>query len=83
MDDLGLAMTVDLAQDSARMILVVDALDLLGNDVRRLIPTDANVAARTTVLGIALAMGIPVDALHRIRNTVLRIHALLITKRKR
>ena len=65
------------------MILVVNALDLLGHDVGGLVPADADVAARAAVLRVTLAMRIPVDALHRIRDAVLGIYALFIAKRKR
>ena len=82
-DDLRLAVAVDLAQDGLGAVLVVHALDLAGHDLRGLVPADALVAARAARLGVPLAVRVPVHAPHRIGNAVLRVHALLVAQRQR
>ena len=54
----------------------VDALlpvDLLGDDVERLVPADAHVAGLAPVLRIALAVGIEVHPLHGVKDALVRI----------
>ena len=48
-------------------------LDLVGDHVERLIPADAHVAGLAAVLRIALAVGIEVDALHRMQQALVGI----------
>lgn len=78
MDDLRLAMAVGLAEDGKRAILVVNALDLVRDDLRCLIPADADVLRFAAVLRVALAMRIPVHAAHRVKDTVLGVDALFV-----
>ena len=51
--------------DRARPVHALLPVDLLGDDVQRLVPADAHVAGLAAVLGIALAVGIEVHPLHR------------------
>ena len=48
-------------------------LDLVGDDLDRLVPGDAHVARLAAVLRIALALRIEVDALHRVQQAIRRI----------
>ncbi len=82
MDDLRLAVAVDLAQDGLGAVLVMHALDLARGDFRRLVPADAHVPAGAARLGMAFAVGIPVHAAHRVGDAVLGVHALLVAKRQ-
>ena len=50
------------------------ALDLLGDDVRRFIPADADELRLAAVLDVALAVRVEVHPLHRVEDPVLRIH---------
>ena len=81
--DFRLAVAVALTEHSGVAVRVYDAADLVGADLGGIVPADALVAADAAVLRIALAVGVPVDALQRIRHAVLRIHALLVADRKR
>ena len=77
-DGLALAVAVALDQDRRRAVLLVDPGDLLGDDVRRLVPGDADVLALAAVLRVPLAVGIPVDALERVLDAVGGVGALLV-----
>ena len=59
--------------DGLGSVLLGDALALFGEDRERLIPGDALELAFTAVLGVALSVGVPVYALHRIEQTSLGI----------
>ena len=56
--------------DGARAVFALLPLDLVGDDLDRLVPGDAHVAGLAAVLRIALAVRIEVDALHRIEQAV-------------
>ncbi len=60
-------------RDGAGAVLALLALDLVGDELDRLLPGDAHVAGLAAVLRIALAVRIEVDALHRIEQPVGRI----------
>lgn len=77
-DDLRLAMTVRLAQNRKRAIGVVDALYLVRDQLRRLIPANLDILGLAPVLGVSLAVRIPIDALHRMQNAILGIDSLLV-----
>ena len=83
MHGLGLSMTIGLRVDGKRSALVLNPLDLGRDDVTGIVPGDALVLGDTTVLRIALAIRIPIDALQWIRNAVLRIGPHLIRRGKR
>ena len=83
MDELRLAMAVELAQDGGRAVRVMHALDLFRDEVARLVPRDAHVAAGAARLRMALAMRVPVLAAHRVGDAVLGVHALLVGERQR
>src|SRR5208337_3891818 len=54
----------------------VDALlpvDLLGNDIQRLVPANTHIARLAPVLGIALAVGIEIHPLHGVQDALVRI----------
>ena len=54
----------------------MDALlpvDLLGDDVQRLVPADPHVAGFAAVLGIAFAIRIEIDPLHGVEDALVRI----------
>ena len=82
-DELRLAVAVELAEDRCGPVGLVHALDLAGDERARLVPADAHVAARAAVLRVALALRVPVHALHRVGDAVLRVHALLVAQRQR
>ena len=81
--DFRLAVAIALTEHGGVAVRVYDTTNLVGADLGSLVPADALIAGDTTVLRIALAVGVPVDALQRIRHAVLRIHALLVADRKR
>ncbi len=64
-------------------VLALHALDLPGDEVERLVPADAHVAGLAPVLRIALAVGVEVDAAHRVEQAVLRVHHRLRRQRVR
>ena len=82
-DHLGLAVPVGLAQDGQGAVLVVDALDLGGNEGGGLVPRDALVLGHAAVARVALPLRVPIHALHRIQHAVLRIDALLVAQGQR
>ena len=59
--------------DGARAVFALLPLDLVGDELDRLVPGDAHIAGLAAVLRIALAVRIEVDALHRIEQAVRRI----------
>ena len=60
-------------RDGAGAVFALLPLDLVGDELDRLVPGDAHVAGLAAVLRIALAVRIEVDALHRIEQPVRRI----------
>ena len=83
MDDLRLAVAVDLGEHGVGAVGLDDALELGGDELGRLVPADAFVLAHAAGLRMALAGRIPVDALERIGDAVLRVDALLVHERQR
>ena len=83
MDDLGLAVAVLLHEDGAGAPHVELTLDLLGDDGRGLVPADPLVLRDAARLGMAIPLGIPVDALQRVRDAVAREGVLLVRDRRR
>ena len=77
-DDLRLAVAVDFQQDGFRTVFVVHALYLGSANLGRLVPGDALVIRRPAVLGVALAIGVPIDALHGVGDAVLGVDALFV-----
>ena len=59
------------------------ALDLVGDDVERLIPADADVAGHAPVLGVARPVRVEVDALHRVEDALVGIDHRLQGQRVR
>ena len=59
--------------DGARAVFAFLPLDLVGDELDRLVPGDAHVAGLAAVLRIALAVRIEIDPLHRIEQAVRRI----------
>ncbi len=59
--------------DSLRTILITDTNGLSGNDIHSLIPRDALKFALTAILGVTLAVGIPINTLHRIKKPLLAV----------
>ncbi len=82
-DGLVLAVAVALGEDGERAVFLVDAPDLGGDDVGRLVPGDAPVLALAAVLGVALAVGVPVDADHGELHPVGRKGPLLVGEGER
>ena len=83
MDVLRLAVAVGLGQDGERTGFLLNALDLGGDEVACLVPRDAHVLRRAAVLGVALAVRVPVHALERVRDAVRRVGARLVRHRER
>jgi len=69
-DGLALAVPVSLRQDGERAVFFVDAPDLGGDQVGRFVPGDPLVLALAAILGITLAVGVPIDPLHGELDTV-------------
>ena len=76
--DLVLAVLVALVEQGGRAVLLLDAVHLAGDDVERLVPGDALELAHAAVLRVALAVGVEVDAHHRVADAGGRIDALLV-----
>ena len=77
-DHLALAVAVALHQDGQRSVFLVHALDLGGDEVGRLVPGDPHELALAPVLGVALAVGIPVHPLEGVLDPVGRVGPLLV-----
>jgi hypothetical protein len=77
-DELAFAVAVTLDEDRQRPVLPVDAPDLGGDEVRGLVPGDARVLALSAVLGIPLAVRVPVHPLEGVHDPVRRIGPLLV-----
>lgn len=81
--DLRLTVAVALDEDGGVSVGIDAAGDLRRDDVGRLIPADALVLADAAVLGVALAVRVPVHALQRVGNAVLGIDAVLVGQLQR
>ncbi len=77
-DVLLLTMTVTLDEDRSRAVFFLNAADLVSDDLASLIPGDAFILALAAILRVALTIRIPINTLHRILYTVLRVDALLV-----
>ena len=73
-----LAVAICLHIDCRHPVLLDDALHLARDDIERLVPADAHVRALAPCLRMPFPIRIPVNALHRVENTVLRVHALFV-----
>ena len=60
-------------RDRAWPKIALHALELADDDVEGFVPADALVAGNPAIVRVPLAIGIEIDALHRIQQTVLRI----------
>ena len=80
---LGLAVPVTVRENAERAVLRVDALELVGDERRCLVPTDADKLALAAVLRIALAVGVPVDAFERVLDAVRGVDPLLVREMER
>ena len=72
------------SQDRVLAILGTHALDLVGDHVACLVPADAHELGLAAVLRVNLvwiATGLPVDALKRVLDTIVRVDALLVSER--
>ena len=72
-----------VAHDRALTEITLYALDFRSDDIERLVPTDPDIAGNAAILAIALAVGIEVDALHRIEQAIRRIYCRLLANRMR
>ena len=81
--DLGLAVAVALHEHGGIAVGVDNAADLVGADLRRLIPADALISRNSSILGVALPIRIPVHALQRVRNAIAGIDALHVPNGQR
>ena len=50
--------------------LLLDPFNLIGDDIQRFVPADADVAGFATLLGIARSIWIEIYSLHRIEDPV-------------
>ena len=78
MDHFRLTMAVALDEYGGKAVGFFHANNLVGDDGRGLIPADPLELAFTAVLGMAFSLGVPVDTLHRVKDSVARIDARLI-----
>ena len=83
MDGLRLAVAVTLAEHGVVAVLLLDAAQLLRDDVGGLVPRDALELALAAVARVALAIRVPVHALQGIQDAVVGIGALLVGERER
>src|SRR6476469_10148141 len=59
--------------DGAGSVLALLPLDLVGDELDLFLPGDAYVAGLAAVLRVAFAIGIEIDALHRVEHAARRI----------
>ena len=83
MDGLRLAVAVTLAEHGVVAVFLLDAAQLLRDDVGGLVPRDALELALAAVARVALAIRVPVHALQGIQDAVVGIGALLVGERER
>ena len=78
MDNLRLSVTVALHEDRRQPVGVDYAPDFARDEIGRLIPGDPHELALASIFRMAIAVRIPVDALVRIENSVLRIDSVFV-----
>ena len=76
--DLVLSVLVALVENSRGTVLLLDAIHLADDDVKRLVPGDALKLADAAVLRVAVAVGVEVDTHHGVADPRRRIDALLV-----
>ena len=79
-DGLAFTVAVALHEDGIRPVLLVHPADFAGDEFRRLVPGDADEFGLAAILGIAFAVRIPVDSLHRVGDAVWRVDPFLIAE---
>ena len=77
---LALAVHIRLTQHRLGAVFFLLALQLLGNDLCRLIPGNADVFALAAGFGVTVAVGIPVHSLQGVFHSVGGIHPGLIAQ---
>ena len=77
---LALAVHIGLAQHRLGAIGLLHAHQLVGADLGRFVPADADILALAAILGIALPLGVPVHPLQGIADAVLGVHPGLIAQ---
>ena len=82
-DGLDQMVPVRLHEDRVQAIRFLNAQHLGRDDIGRLVPADPFVLALAPVLRVALALRIPVHALHGIEDAVRRVNALLVRQGER
>ena len=82
MQRASLAMAIGLSENGVAAVGLINAHDLGSNDVGGFVPADALELALATVLGMTLALRIPVHTLQRERNAVRRIRTRLVQIRE-
>src|SRR6187455_1248186 len=68
-------------RDCARSELSFHALELVGNDIERLLPTDAFVSGLAAILRIPFTIRIEVNPFHRIEQSIFRVDHRFRTER--
>ena len=81
--DFGFPVAVALNEDGGQAVFVDNAVYFSGDEIGRLVPGNTDELALAAVLGVALAPRIPIGALVRMEDPVLRVHALFIGVRIR
>ena len=76
--NLGLAMAVALQKQRFHAVSLFNAHDFFCANVSSFVPGNTDVLGFATGFGMTIAIGIPVNALQRERNAVLRVNALLV-----
>ena len=82
-DVLALAVHIGLAEHGLGAVGRLHAQELLCDDLRRLVPADADVFRLAAVFRMALAVRIPVHALQGVFHAVGRVHARLVAEAER
>ncbi len=80
-DGFAFAVTVALAQHRQGAVGFDDPLEFAGDNVGRFVPGNAHILAFAAILGVALAFGVPIDALQWILDAVGGIGPFFVRER--
>lgn len=80
MDGFSLPVAVGLREDGFGTVGLLDSFQFVRNQCRSLIPGDTDVLTLAAVLGITLAVGVPIRSLEGVEDAVGGVDALLIAE---
>src|SRR4030042_718444 len=81
MDGLAFAVPVSLHQDGKWAVLFMLPFHFVGDDSGGFFPGNSLILAFTAILGVSLAVGVPIDPLQGVLNPIRGIGPFLISQR--